>query len=43
MLPFYVKVFPGGFVVKYPPAMQAPWIQSMHQVDPLEEKMAVPL
>ena len=27
-------------MVKYPPAMQAPWIQSMHQADPLEEEMA---
>ena len=27
-------------MVKYPPAMQKPWIQSMGQADPLEEEMA---
>ena len=35
--------FPGGSVVKNPPAIQETqemWVQSLGQEDPLEEKMA---
>ena len=35
--------FPGGSVVKNPPAMQVPqetWVQSLGMEDPLEEEMA---
>ena len=32
--------FPGGSVVKYPPATQEPWVRSLGQEDPLEEEMA---
>ena len=32
--------FPGGSVVKDPPARQETWIQSLDQDDPLEEEMA---
>ena len=42
---FYVPVnmllgFPGGSVVKYPPATQKSWVQSLGQEDPLEKEMA---
>ena len=36
------KAFPGGSVVKNPPAMQEIqeiWVQSLGQEDPLEESM----
>ena len=32
--------FPGGSVVKTPPAMQEIWVRSLGQEDPLEEEMA---
>ena len=32
--------FPGGSVVKNPPAMQETWVRSLDQEDPLEEGMA---
>ena len=35
--------FPGGLVVKDPPAVQEPWetrVQSLSQADPLEQGMA---
>ena len=32
--------FPGGSVVKNPPAMQETGVQSLVQEDPLEEEMA---
>ena len=32
--------FPGGSVVKNPPAMQEMWVQSLGQEDPLEKEMA---
>ena len=32
-------VFPGGQMVKNPPAMQETWIQSLGWEDPLEEEM----
>ena len=35
--------FPGGSVVKNPPAKQEMWVQSLGQEDPLEEEMANPL
>ena len=31
--------FPGGSVVKNPPARQDPWVQSLVREDPLEKKM----
>ena len=31
--------FPGGLVVKYPPAMQEMCVQSLGQEDPLEKEM----
>ena len=31
--------FPGGSVVKNPPAMQETWVQSLGWEDPLEEGM----
>ena len=34
------KGFPGGSVVKNPPATQEIWVQSLGQEDPLEEEMA---
>ena len=35
-----VKVgFPGGSVVKNPPAMQETWVGSLGQEDPLEKEM----
>ena len=35
--------FPGGLVVKYPPAMQDTCVWSLGQEDPLEKEMATPL
>ena len=32
--------FPGGSVVKNPPAMQKMWVRSLGQEDPLEKEMA---
>ena len=32
--------FPGGFVVKNPPALQEMWVWSLSQEDPLEKEMA---
>ena len=32
--------FPGGSVVKNPPARQETWVQTLGQEDPLEKKMA---
>ena len=32
--------FPGGSVVKNPPAMQETWVQSLGREDPREEGMA---
>ena len=32
--------FPGGSVVKNPPAMQEMWVQSLGQEDLLEKEMA---
>ena len=32
--------FPGGSVLKNPPAMQESWVPSLGQEDPLEEEMA---
>ena len=32
--------FPGGSVVKNPPAVQETWVQSLGQEDPLEKEMA---
>ena len=34
------QVFPGGSVVKNPPAMQETHFQSLGQEDPLEKEMA---
>ena len=34
------KDFPGGSVVKNPPAKQGTWVQSLEKEDPLEEEMA---
>ena len=34
------KGFPGGSVVKNPPAMQETWVESLGQENPLEEEMA---
>ena len=31
--------FPGGSVVKNPPAKQETWVQSLGQEDPLEKEM----
>ena len=31
--------FPGGLVVKNPPAMQETWVGSLSQEDPLEKEM----
>ena len=33
--------FPGGLVVKNPPAVQEMWVRSLGQEDALEEEMAV--
>ena len=35
-----VRCFPGGSVLKNPPAMQETQVQSLGQEDPLEEEMA---
>ena len=32
--------FPGGLVVKNPPAVQEMWVRSLGQVYPLEKEMA---
>ena len=32
--------FPGGSVIKNPPAKQEMWVRSLGQEDPLEKKMA---
>ena len=32
--------FPGGSLVKNPPAMQEMWVPSLGREDPLEEKIA---
>jgi len=32
--------FPGGSVVKNPPAIRETWVQSLGQEDPLEKEMA---
>ena len=32
--------FPGGSVVKNPPAKQEKWVRSLGQEDPLEKEMA---
>jgi len=32
--------FPGGSMVKNPPAMQETWVRSLGQQDPLEKEMA---
>ena len=32
--------FPGGSVVKNPPAKQETWVQSLGQEDPLKKEMA---
>ena len=32
--------FPGGFVVKNPPALQEMWVWPLSQEDPLEKEMA---
>ena len=33
--------FPGGSVVKNPPAMQETWVRSLGWEDPLEKGMAI--
>ena len=33
--------FPGGSVVKNPPAKQEKWVRSLGQEDPLEKEMAI--
>ena len=35
----YLQSFPGGSVVKNPPAIQDTWVQSLAWVDPLEKEM----
>ena len=37
---YVLQGFPGGTVVKNPPAMQEIQVQSLGQEDPLEKKMA---
>ena len=37
---FFTWGFPGGSVVRNPPAMQETWVQSWGQEDPLEKEMA---
>ena len=39
----YLEHFPGGSVVKNPPAKQETLVQSLAQGDSLEEEMAKPL
>ena len=42
-LAFYKKIcsgFPGGSVVKNPPAKQETWLQYLGREDPLEKEMA---
>ena len=36
----YLWSFPGGLVVKNPPAVQETWVQSLVWKDPLEKEMA---
>ena len=35
----YLQSFPGGSVVKNPPAIQETWVRSLAWVDPLEKEM----
>ena len=37
---YYICTFPGGSVVKNPPAMHETWVRSLGQEDPLEKGMA---
>ena len=37
---WHLKGFPGGSVVKNPPAIQETWVPSPGWEDPLEEEMA---
>ena len=37
---FFVEGFPGGSVVKNPPAKQEAWVQSLGQEDTLEKEKA---
>ena len=37
---WHLKGFPGGSVVKKPPAIQETWVPPLGWEDPLEEKMA---
>ena len=39
-LRFKMEGFPGGSVVKNPPAVQETWVQSLGREDPLEKEMA---
>ena len=41
LVPCFIMGFPGGSVVKNPPAMQGTWVQSLGWEDPLEEGMAI--
>ena len=36
----YDRGFPGGSVLKSPPAKQEMWVQCLDQEDPLEKEMA---
>ena len=38
--PNHILDFPGGSMVKNPPAMQENWVRSLGQEDPLEMEMA---
>ena len=40
-LSIYLLGFPGGLVIKNPPAFQGTWIWSLGQEDPLEKEMAI--
>ena len=42
LLIFLTKGFPGGSVVKNPPALQEMRVGSLGQEDPLEKEMATP-
>ena len=42
LLIFLMKGFPGGSVVKNPPALQEMRVRSLGQEDPLEKEMATP-
>ena len=37
---YFISNFPGGSVVKNPPATQEMWVRSLGQEDPLEKEMA---